>query len=767
MASVHDPMATLPGSSSWPVRIGKALASPRGVLMTLPLVVIAAGVAILLVGRSTTLAATDALVRKNLTDQAQQIERQVAYALDQAAPMLESLAGMVDQYGGPEAMLPRLHDLAIDRAGVKYVSVSFPDGQFLGAFRDDQGRTQVQTSIPGEGGGTGRGTNYLVARGFLQKLFDEPSSYDPRKRDFYQAAVAANQRVWTRPYPFYKTYETGITCAEPVFSEGGNLRAVVTVDFDVGTLSTFVQTPPVHGARTLVYTDEGTVLAYPAAAELIKKLPQREGKTLHHSDLPDPVVKALMATLAHRSAVKQLTFLTIETSQGSFLASVAPIGGVRAGARAPLTWFVATLVPEESLVGPSRALARRSVGVSAIALLSSVILALVLAWNLVRMRRAVASSRARAVAAESRARDLGSYRLVEKLGTGGMGEVWRAEHRLLVRQAAIKLMRADRKMSELQAGEMRERFRREAQTLASMRSRHTIEIFDYGVTEDGAFFYVMELLDGVTLESLVEDFGPQPAARVIEILTQACMSLAEAHDAGLLHRDVKPANVFLCRAADEVDVVKLLDFGIVHVIGAQGEAPGPDTGDHAIDPRMTEMGVVLGTPGFMAPEQARGGTLDGRADLYALGCVAWLLLTGQEVFERSTSQALLFHHVVEPVPSLARRVPGWIPPALVDVVTACLAKEPEQRPSSARVMAAMLRSIAIPPEHAWTAAKAQTWWQEHVPLPDLSAAGATGRLMVPAGTDPATAPTAPEAQVKTIVGAPMSHRHNRPPSITG
>src|SRR6185436_17591832 len=168
------------------------------------------------------------------------------------------------------------------------------------------------------------------------------------------------------------------------------------------------------------------------------------------------------------------------------------------------------------------------------------------------------------------------------------------------------------------------------QTLASMRSRHTIELYDYGVTDDGTFFYVMELLDGRDLSQLVREDGPQPASRVIAIVSQACQSLGEAHDAGLLHRDIKPANLELCRAADEVDIVKVLDFGIVHNIAepiAEPITPPPRNSASKLPqsesgPRLTREGVVIGTPGYIPPEQAVAGPIDPRGDLYALGCVA-------------------------------------------------------------------------------------------------------------------------------------------------
>jgi serine/threonine protein kinase len=755
----RTPDATFPGEELGALaRFGRALASPVGVLVTMPLVVVGVGVAILMVGRDAMHTASDGQARRQLAEQAAQIEREVDFALDQAAPILDSLRGLV--VGGAPAPIdrvgPHLYELAIARAGVAYVSISYPDGTFQGAYRE-AGRVDVQESRVTSGGPAGTDVRrYTVAAGVLAPLRDERTDYDPRRRDFYAAAVAAKARTWTRPYTFFKTHETGITCAEPVYGDDGALRGVLTVDFDVGALSEFIGAAPVPGARTLVFAADGTLLAFPSATAALAALPPRQGQPLHHSDLGDPAVTALFAALAARPPITELAYLDIQGGGGSgggggaFLASVVPIGGARAGATSPLAWYAATLVPESTLLGPSQALLRRSVVVSAIALAVAVALALALAWNVVRMRRAVASSRAAARAAEDRARELGSWRLVEKLGEGGMGEVWRAEHRLLVRQAAVKLMRADPRASTKDIADTRERFRREAQSLAAMRSRHTIALFDYGVSEDHAFFYVMELLDGLDLDRLVAAWGPQPAARVIHVLQQVCASLAEAHDVGLFHRDIKPANIFLCREADEIDVAKVLDFGIVHVVGAPIEAPAPVPAAPAVpavpaatatatappsNPRMTELGAVLGTPGFMAPEQVRGLPVDGRSDLYALGCVGWLLLTGTEVFERAGgAHAIMFHHVMEPVPALAPRVPGWVPSALVDAITACLAKDPAERPPSARALAAALRAIEIPPEHAWLPGRAQAWWAEHVPRVEPHQVDATGRLLVPAGT---------------------------------
>jgi eukaryotic-like serine/threonine-protein kinase len=274
---------------------------------------------------------------------------------------------------------------------------------------------------------------------------------------------------------------------------------------------------------------------------------------------------------------------------------------------------------------------------------------------------------------------------------------------------------------------VRERFRREAQTLASMRSQHTIALYDYGTTDDGTFFYVMELLDGIDLDMMLRDHGPQPAARVIKLLIQACQSLAEAHEAGLLHRDIKPANLFVCRVADEVDVLKVLDFGIVHAMN-EGKPleivtlplppkPGVEPEARPSAPRLTAVGSLVGTPGYIAPEQAFGEAIDARADLYALGCVAWWLLAGNEVFPRADDEAAIRSHAQEPVPDLRARMRGWLPVGLESLVLACLAKHPNKRPRDARAMIAALRAIAIPDEHAWDDDRAAAWWREHRPAP--------------------------------------------------
>jgi serine/threonine-protein kinase len=306
----------------------------------------------------------------------------------------------------------------------------------------------------------------------------------------------------------------------------------------------------------------------------------------------------------------------------------------------------------------------------------------------------------------TRAQEMGSYRLVERLGEGGMGEVWRAKHRLLARPAAIKLIRpALTSGAGNAASEMVRRFEREAQVTAQLRSPHTVELWDFGIADDGGFYYVMELLDGFDLDRLVKRHGPVAAERAIYLLRQVCHSLAEAEACGLVHRDIKPANVFVCRYGNDYDFVKVLDFGIVKAT----HASSLETGILA-----TSENVLQGTPAFIAPEQALGvSPIDSRADVYATGCVAYWLLTGQLVFTAETAMNMLLNHAhtVPTPPSARSELP--IPPALDQLVLSCLAKNPAERPQSARELSRRLGEIAgLAP---WNEDRARDWWSTHQP----------------------------------------------------
>jgi serine/threonine-protein kinase len=293
--------------------------------------------------------------------------------------------------------------------------------------------------------------------------------------------------------------------------------------------------------------------------------------------------------------------------------------------------------------------------------------------------------------------DMGSYHLEELLGRGGMGEVWRASHRLLARSAAIKLIRPDSFGSD--GRELVKRFEREAKATAALRSPHTVDIYDYGTTEDGTFYYVMELLEGFDLETLVTQFGALPPERAVDILVQACHSLAEAHQGGLIHRDVKPANIYVCRYGLDWDFVKLLDFGLVK------NALPTDRGRP-----LTVAGVIAGTPGYMAPEMGLGSSdVDWRADIYALGCVGYWLLTAKPVFDLGSSpMQVLMDHIQKQPPSPSERTTAPIPPALDYILLRCLAKDPNDRPQTMQELAESLGRVPLP--EPWTQERARRWW---------------------------------------------------------
>jgi serine/threonine protein kinase len=303
------------------------------------------------------------------------------------------------------------------------------------------------------------------------------------------------------------------------------------------------------------------------------------------------------------------------------------------------------------------------------------------------------------------AQELGSYKLVELLGTGGMGQVWRAEHNLLARDAAIKLVRPEvlGARNDAEANQVLRRFEREAQATAQLSSPHTIQLFDFGMTQDGTFYYVMELLSGRDLESFVREFGPVPANRALFLLRQVCHSLADAHARGLVHRDIKPANIYICRMGLEYDFVKVLDFGLVKA----NRNAGADT-------IVTIDHTTTGTPAYMAPEIILGeAEVDRRADVYALGCVAYFLLTGQLVFEADTPMKMLLQHLhAQPLPP-SQRTEVPIPRELDELVMACLDKNPAKRPQNAEELFHM--ACGCRTCDGWNQAQAAEWWKAHLP----------------------------------------------------
>jgi serine/threonine-protein kinase len=306
--------------------------------------------------------------------------------------------------------------------------------------------------------------------------------------------------------------------------------------------------------------------------------------------------------------------------------------------------------------------------------------------------------------AAQKAQDLGSYHLESLIGRGGMGEVWRARHKMLAREAAIKIIRPElmHDATARQADVAVRRFEREARVTADLQSPHTVYLYDFGTSREGHFYFVMELLDGVSLQKLVQTFGPQPGSRVIHLMRQVCLSLEEAHARGMVHRDLKPSNIMACKVALQHDFVKVLDFGLVKPT---------QTEDFT---HLTVDGVSAGTPGYIAPEIAMGEErIDGRADLYTLGCVAYFLLTGSLVFTETSPTAMAVAHVQKPPPPPSDRTEMPIAADLERVVLQCLSKKPDDRPASARALIRMLDACVDAKQ--WCSEDADAWWRTHLP----------------------------------------------------
>lgn len=296
---------------------------------------------------------------------------------------------------------------------------------------------------------------------------------------------------------------------------------------------------------------------------------------------------------------------------------------------------------------------------------------------------------------DGRVRQMGPYRLLRQIGEGAISNVYLAQHRMLKRPAAVKVLKPQTTSDEWTA-----RFQREVQLSSLLHHPNTITIYDYGTGPNGEFYYAMEYLEGLSLADLVERYGPVPPARTASILRQACASLWEAHSCGLVHRDIKPQNIMLCQVRGERDVVKVLDFGLVKQM----------SGDQTRD--LTGVMRILGTPLYMSPERIRHPSdADGRADIYALGAVGFFLLTGKRLFETETEHDLTYQ-VLHVVPRLASECSPYEVPAELDaLIGRCLEKDPSARPQTIAEVASALDGILV--HMPWTRAQVDAWWKQH------------------------------------------------------
>jgi hypothetical protein len=506
--------------------------------------------------------------------------------------------------------------------------------------------------------------------------------YDTRERPWFKRALSRPSGLisWTRPYKFLTTGDPGITATLRWHPPSDNASEhVLAFDIrlrDLAALTTSLKVS--ENGRLVVMTEETRVIGLPADPRF--EDPEHRNAALYKRarglDLPD-----LTAALDHwevdAEASTEPHLLTVDGDR--HWAAFRPFE-LGAGQR----FWIGVMVPEKDLLGE----ARRQNRLLLIATGSGLVIAMVLAYLLDRrLRHRVGEEVARV-------RQLGQYTLAEKLGEGGMGAVYRATHALLRRPTAIKLLRAEKEGDE----EAIARFEQEVQITSQLSHPNTVRIYDYGRTPEGVFYYAMEYFGGVDLERLVELNGPIPPDRTVYILRQVCGSLAEAHGFGLIHRDIKPANIMLCERGGQLDVVKVLDFGMA-------KASGSDRLD------LTQANVVMGTPHYLAPEAIKArGQVDGRSDLYAVGAMAWYMLMGRNLFEAETPIAVARKHLNEAPTSIRDAFGPGLPDDLAAVIMNCLEKDPDKRPHDAAELRDLFGECRC--AHEWTQRRAAVWWKE-------------------------------------------------------
>ncbi|MDA3961843.1 MAG: serine/threonine-protein kinase [Planctomycetota bacterium] len=655
----------LPFRAVWQV-FGQWLSTPRAIAITIPLMVLGTGLLVALSGRSALNNTVDIFAATRIDDHAEAMVARLDQNLADIDPILAGLATTIDE---DQNTLERAFAASlIERPWLRWIAIQglAADATLVAPGPD---ATSQVTRWPATGPAN---RHTRTARGATS------SAVPTTLPDTLPSVTDTTRSAWWQPIMIHPTSGDPVIVRARRFSVAGR-EVLLSAAVDLRRL-------PSLQAKEL--TTEGL--------RSIALLDDHDHVLLERTDRDPDTPQTLTLKNSAMEAARKL--LTPDVDRSS---KVIDIDGttVRILARrlpsqtGPSLAAIA-VADETRLREPAGTYLLRSVLIKVVATSLALALALLYALRILTSHRQLEAERHRAEQAEQRADEFGAYRLTRMVGRGGMGEVWAAEHRLLARPTAIKLL------SVRNDGPALDRFVREARMTAALRCPHTVQLYDYGTSIDGQAYYAMELLDGVDLERLVERHGPLPPERVVAILIQICESLAEAHDLGLVHRDIKPSNILLCRVADRCDFVKVLDFGIVAVSGAGAEQGTTE------QPLLT-----AGTPGYMAPEQAAGQALDGRADLYALGCVAWWLLFGRPVFDTAKdTHTLLSLHASAPLPSPSSQ---YRPPVvLFDLIKRCLAKKVAQRPKSARALGRALSACHhVMPE--WDNDIAARWWQQH------------------------------------------------------
>jgi hypothetical protein len=562
--------------------------------------------------------------------------------------------------------LVRLLDPVYDREGVIGISVISRDGICLA-----QSDPRVVGAAVSAAGGA-----YL-----RQLVLGETILARPTKEQIYLVGFPAADR------------EALMAVAAPVFDQHGHMLAGLSFGFraehEFNDLLSAAQLG--ETGETYVFNDRGVLLSDLRDPERLRSLGLLAPGVppALNVQLLDPGGDLAVGYRPSVSAPRKLTRMVASAVAGEEGVDLDGYRNYR-GARVIGAWRwldqygfgIGTEVAYEEAYAPLRYVTWASVLLVGLVVLFAAVATFSSLSN-ARLRRAV-----------DEARQLGQYTLERLIGEGGMGKVYRAQHAMLRRPTAVKLLDGEQADPETVA-----RFEREVQLTSQLTHPNTIQIYDYGRTKGGIFYYAMEYLPGLDLAQLVSLEGAVPPSRTVHILLQAGASLREAHDRGLIHRDIKPANIMVCERGGVYDVVKVLDFGL-----AKSVVPGGD-----LD--VTRTHRVGGTPLFMAPERLGvAADVDARSDLYSLGVVAFYLLTGRHVFSGATTMEVL-HQVMHVVPARPSQVASHaVPPRLDDLVFRCLAKEPDDRPSNVDEVLDDLARVAR--EQPWRQDDARAWWQQ-------------------------------------------------------
>ncbi len=700
----------------------RAMAGPLAILIFIPVLVCGVGLTITMVSWSSSRQNVERLAVEHFNDGVGILHWQVEEMLRQGKAILTALHTFVGRHGttfdGPE-FATELSGQFSQRPAIAYLGIGDSRGHYTGIQARDSGgedRDLTLTVRRMQSGGKTHMQDYRLGAEGLELIRDDPAfGYDPRTRPWYILAAREKKRVTSDPYPWYDTGLIGISVSDPSYATNGVLAAVLEVDFNLNSLSRQVREfEQRYGTRIMIHSRKGEIIALPGYQQAEGREREGRGAVPRVESITDPLFRAYFSQVS-AVASSGASHVDLDVEGERFLAVSRPID-----VPGEALWHVVCIGSLDGMLRASNSSMLSNVLVSLIAMLVATGIAIVFARHIVSTHVRANKAERDARKAREEVRAMGAYQLLRLLGQGGMGEVWLGEHRLLARPVAVKLIHPQCAAGVDAATRLtfEKRFEREAKALARLQSPHTIQIFDFGISEAGDLFYVMELLDGIDLRQLVRRFGKQSPERVRRILEGAAASLSEAHTQGLIHRDVKPANIFLCRQVDHFDLVKVLDFGMVRQTGA-----APMQGDDGAV--LTMQDALSGTPAYMAPEEASKGDaeLDGRADIYALALVGWYLLTGRDLFGRDTQMATLLAQVQEAPPSLQEDAELEVPLAFEALLRDCLAKDPADRPASMGQLVTRLRDLrqaTDPQGDAWSEAACQSWWQQ-IPEPDFSA----------------------------------------------